>query len=482
MLSRRLLSLLLALAAVALAKVHERRPAAALLQLWRSNARAKKQLETTGDYSCLHERKSESQRAKLNQGLLGKYSLFIYLSNLVYSFEGAEMEPDNSEWVTVQRQSAQYALCGKAHSTVELSYVTSDHNAKTDAFWSMYKVSPGAGGADYFTVAFKGTASAKDAWQDLKAWADADGLTDGICGGVSKIHHGFLQAYTSVQKELRAAVKKHVPQGAELYLTGHSLGAADATLAAYDMSCNSASFGLERPPSLLTFGAPAVFRDVSVYQKAVPQAQRIRAVAQSVFSDYQDAVVTAAELGGYQQPCDDVFIVEMPPSVCGGSLDFYSKMPSAFLACHATLGAYWNLFSVGFDPGLNAECTAAAMESDVNEQCVDCMLARDLKPIDIHDGLATGRGWCTVDIEKDWHTHGNCFQSGQPWACDDANKETCMSLFPGSWSPPMVASKCVTLAERSKTDKQGYLKFIVDCRKCAQGKKVRDTQCPKDIA
>lgn len=91
-------------------------------------------------------------------------------------------------------------------------------------------------------LAFRGTESNKP--EDLLA--DLLGVAvPWDMGG--RVHEGFARAYARVREAIREELAKH---GGTLLITGHSLGAALATLAAADHAA--------REPSLVTFGSPRV--------------------------------------------------------------------------------------------------------------------------------------------------------------------------------------------------------------------------------
>ena len=109
-------------------------------------------------------------------------------------------------------------------------------------------------------ISFRGTSltSILDWVEDLNFFA-----VSAICPGC-QVHEGFLAAYYSIRdatvEYVHAATKAH--PGAEVVITGHSLGGALAFLAAVDLSINE---GINMTTSY-TFGQPrvgnSVFADV----------------------------------------------------------------------------------------------------------------------------------------------------------------------------------------------------------------------------
>lgn len=102
------------------------------------------------------------------------------------------------------------------------------------------------GNATMILVAFRGTEPTK-----LKDWmTDVDfDLVDGPAG---KVHHGFWGALNDVWREIYASIKEHQNKGQSLWFTGHSLGAALATLAVAKLRLK-----VDKPVNgLYTFGQP----------------------------------------------------------------------------------------------------------------------------------------------------------------------------------------------------------------------------------
>jgi hypothetical protein len=86
-------------------------------------------------------------------------------------------------------------------------------------------------------IAFRGTENLRDA------------LTDGECWKASHLHAGFSLAFDSTAGELTEHLAK-LPPDKPLFFTGHSLGGAQAILAA--------TFFFHRTTQVYTFGQPRV--------------------------------------------------------------------------------------------------------------------------------------------------------------------------------------------------------------------------------
>jgi hypothetical protein len=96
----------------------------------------------------------------------------------------------------------------------------------------------------FAALVLRGTNDPRDWLTDFKAiphrWAG---------GGL--VHKGFADALHSVWDKVTASLDKNVPADCPLFIAGHSLGAALATLAA----------ALRRPRGLYTYGSPRVGDD-----------------------------------------------------------------------------------------------------------------------------------------------------------------------------------------------------------------------------
>lgn len=116
---------------------------------------------------------------------------------------------------------------------------------------------------------FRGTEmKLPDLLTDAKFFASGYSYSKGIKGFLARIfaskrvHSGFLKAYRAVREEVRTQVSDYlswVEGDRRVLVTGHSLGAALATLCALDLREMLDTAGMEDVPVILyTFGSPRV--------------------------------------------------------------------------------------------------------------------------------------------------------------------------------------------------------------------------------
>lgn len=98
-------------------------------------------------------------------------------------------------------------------------------------------------------IAFRGTSSAQDWISDFIASQKRYPYLKGPI----YTHKGFTDIYASTRDKLITSIRK-LPDSKRLYITGHSLGGALATLCALDLAVNTSFASLQ----LMTFGSPRV--------------------------------------------------------------------------------------------------------------------------------------------------------------------------------------------------------------------------------
>jgi len=151
---------------------------------------------------------------------------------------------------------------------------------------------------DRVVVSFRGTASTSNVKTDLDySWtvfeeacsveplAAPSLLAQPLLEREPNVHKGFLAAYRTVQKEIRDLVTPYIlhsddkvtPQKRALFVTGHSLGGALATLCSFDLAhfINSKT-GSTPAVSCTTFGSPRVgcYSFSQRYKRLVPSCKR----------------------------------------------------------------------------------------------------------------------------------------------------------------------------------------------------------------
>ena len=116
-------------------------------------------------------------------------------------------------------------------------------------------------------VAFRGTSDGHDLRTDLRVQR--------VAWQFGAVHAGFLDAWKSIRAPILNVLHEYGDNGQQLYVTGHSLGGALATLCAYE-------FELARTCSvsgLYTFGSPRVFdRDGAIHAERILAGSVFRVV------------------------------------------------------------------------------------------------------------------------------------------------------------------------------------------------------------
>ncbi len=99
---------------------------------------------------------------------------------------------------------------------------------------------------DYYVLAFRGTEATSI--RDIKSDLDAK-IIDCDSGG--KIHRGFSKAFSEVHFEIQKYLDNELKDDKEIFITGHSLGGALATVASKKLKNKNI-------PACYTFGSPRV--------------------------------------------------------------------------------------------------------------------------------------------------------------------------------------------------------------------------------
>ncbi|CAH9137291.1 unnamed protein product [Cuscuta epithymum] len=164
-------------------------------------------------------------------------------------------------------------------------------------------------------VAFRGTEQAR--WKDLRTdlMVVPTGLNPERIGGDFKqevqVHSGFLSAYDSVRTKLILLIKKaigYVDNGIKpipewhVYVTGHSLGGALATLLALELSSSQLAKRGAVSVTMYNFGSPRVGNKpfAEVYNEKVKDSWRV--------VNHRDIIPTVPRLMGYCHVAQPVYL------------------------------------------------------------------------------------------------------------------------------------------------------------------------------
>ncbi|KAL2463233.1 triglyceride lipase [Forsythia ovata] len=170
-------------------------------------------------------------------------------------------------------------------------------------------------GRKRLVVAFRGTEQSR--WKDLRTdlMLVPAGLNPERIGGDFKqevqVHSGFLSAYDSVRTRLISLIKQAVgyrDDSVELlpkwhiYVTGHSLGGALATLLALELSSSQLAKNGAISVTMYNFGSPRVGnrRFAEVYNKKVKDSWRV--------VNHRDIIPTVPRLMGYCHVAQPVYL------------------------------------------------------------------------------------------------------------------------------------------------------------------------------
>lgn len=121
-------------------------------------------------------------------------------------------------------------------------------------------------------ISFRGSQQVPDWFNDFDAWHKV--IPYGNYNSKIKVHRGFLRCYKSVRDQILDYVKKHESKIGKIYVTGHSLGGALATLCSVDLHYNFDIFKDKIYPYMS--GNPAVGNKAFVksYNKRLPYTIR----------------------------------------------------------------------------------------------------------------------------------------------------------------------------------------------------------------
>jgi len=135
-----------------------------------------------------------------------------------------QYNPKNALWLGYASQLA-YSDNATVENTVKtdkwgFTKFQGFQNVTTDTYGFV------AGNTDMILVSFRGTE------QNIKDWlTDLDAVKMQGPAGNGMVHEGFYEAVLGVWEQLRTAITNFQDAGQKIWFTGHSLGAALATLA-----------------------------------------------------------------------------------------------------------------------------------------------------------------------------------------------------------------------------------------------------------
>ncbi|KAL9683171.1 hypothetical protein QQ045_014988 [Rhodiola kirilowii] len=236
--------------------------------------------------------------------------------------EGVELDEKKAEEMKALFTTAETAMeawAMLASAVGHPSFVKSEFeklcfldNASTDTQVALWRDSA----RRRLVVAFRGTEQAR--WKDLMTdlMLVPAGLNPERIGGDFKqevqVHSGFLGAYDSVRTRLESLVKLSIGFASDnevnqehnwkVYITGHSLGGALATLLALELSSSQLAKRGAISVTMYNFGSPRVGnrRFAEVYNEKVRDSWRV--------VNHRDIIPTVPRLMGYCHVAQPVYL------------------------------------------------------------------------------------------------------------------------------------------------------------------------------
>ncbi|GKV35329.1 hypothetical protein SLEP1_g43618 [Rubroshorea leprosula] len=249
---------------------------------------------------------------------ISKYMGNEKLPSSVDSSVSEEKKTEEMKALFSTAESAMEAWAMLATSLGHPSFIKSEFekicfldNATTDTQVAIWRDLP----RRRLVVAFRGTEQAR--WKDLRTdlMLVPAGLNPERIGGDFKqevqVHGGFLSAYDSVRIRIISLVKLaigYIDEIAEplhkwhVYVTGHSLGGALATLLALELSSSQLAKRQLISITMYNFGSPRVGnkRFVEVYNEKVKDSWRV--------VNHRDIIPTVPRLMGYCHVAQPIYL------------------------------------------------------------------------------------------------------------------------------------------------------------------------------
>ncbi|KAJ6721658.1 hypothetical protein OIU85_024720 [Salix viminalis] len=240
---------------------------------------------------------------------------------LISSSNGTALEDKKSEEMKVLFSTAESAMEAWAMLATSLghsSFIKSEFekicfldNASTDTQVAIWRDNA----RKRLVVAFRGTEQVR--WKDLRTdlMVVPTGLNPERIGGDFKqevqVHSGFISAYDSVRIRIISIIKlliSYIDNGAEppfkwhVYVTGHSLGGALATLLALELSSSQLVKRGAISVTMYNFGSPRVGNKkfAEAYNQKVKDSWRV--------VNHRDIVPTVPRLMGYCHVAQPVYL------------------------------------------------------------------------------------------------------------------------------------------------------------------------------